>query len=578
MRAKQQQLQKKTFTRWVNTHLDDRKREVKDLSEDMEDGVNLINLMEVISGKKIGKYKKKPKMHIQKLENLNKALQFIKSEGITLVNIGSTDLNTGNLTIILGLIWTLILRYQIQKGDGGGSAKSALLDWVNKQIAPKKIKNFTDDWRDGDTLCKLLNSLAPGAVAQSGDPLKDTESAMAAAEKQLEIPRVMDAADLCGQADELSTMTYVSYFRDASQRPLPASTEQIDASTEKSYAEGSGLVGASISDPDPAEFLVHFLDAQGRPVKPSAYQVTVTDPHGAAVPVSATDKGTGLVACLYKPVTTGKYTVDVQTNGGSIKDMPLKVSVGSSADPNKTIVKGRGCETATDNDVEPAHFQVYTRTARNKPVAGEVTVKVTDPKGKGVPAAVHEADYGEYDVDWRPLTTGEHTLEVFVDGKPVKGWDPKIVNVLQGAVASLTSKAAFQFTLWTVAPDGEPETEGGQRFECTVVDDEGIPIAVDPSDNKDGSYSAKYHLTFNKDAKTGHEKHHWLVTAMVNGTHIPGSPFEHDMRGRKFEQVQAPLTLATPKSPPAKAGAGPQRRFPKARQSVIGTKGGSLLM
>ena len=53
---------------------------------------------------------------MQKNENLNNVLAFIQSEGLKLVNIGSGDIAGGNIRIILGLIWTLILRYQIQSG------------------------------------------------------------------------------------------------------------------------------------------------------------------------------------------------------------------------------------------------------------------------------------------------------------------------------------------------------------------------------------------------------------------------------------------------------------------------------
>lgn len=52
---------------------------------------------------------------------------------------GGGDIVSGNLKLILGLIWTLILHYQISMGfgidDDGGrrdglSAKQALLEWL----------------------------------------------------------------------------------------------------------------------------------------------------------------------------------------------------------------------------------------------------------------------------------------------------------------------------------------------------------------------------------------------------------------------------------------------------------------
>lgn len=70
-------------------------------------------------------------MRVQKAENVNKALEFITSRGVKLTNIGSEgglsayllfiyeipilhlDIIDGNIKLILGMIWTLILRFTI---------------------------------------------------------------------------------------------------------------------------------------------------------------------------------------------------------------------------------------------------------------------------------------------------------------------------------------------------------------------------------------------------------------------------------------------------------------------------------
>ena len=62
---------------------------IEDLYSDLEDGVLLLTLLELISGKELGKWPKKPRVRFQKLENLNRAINFIKSEGLTLVNTGA---------------------------------------------------------------------------------------------------------------------------------------------------------------------------------------------------------------------------------------------------------------------------------------------------------------------------------------------------------------------------------------------------------------------------------------------------------------------------------------------------------
>lgn len=87
--AEWKRIQKNTFTRWCNEHLKKQDVAIEDLAKDMCDGVKLIILLEVLSQKKIGRYSKKPKIHAQRMENLEMALNFItKKEGLRLVNIG----------------------------------------------------------------------------------------------------------------------------------------------------------------------------------------------------------------------------------------------------------------------------------------------------------------------------------------------------------------------------------------------------------------------------------------------------------------------------------------------------------
>jgi len=92
--------------------LSERLLKIADLATDLADGVLLINLMEVISGKKID-HTKKPRHPVQKLENCGLAINFLTREGIKLVNIGGEDIYEKNEKLILGLIWTIILRYPI---------------------------------------------------------------------------------------------------------------------------------------------------------------------------------------------------------------------------------------------------------------------------------------------------------------------------------------------------------------------------------------------------------------------------------------------------------------------------------
>ena len=89
--AEWKRIQKKTFTRWCNEHLKKQGPDliINELGEDFSDGIRLIVLLEVLSQKKVGKYSKKPRVHAQRMENIELALDFItKKEKIYLVNIG----------------------------------------------------------------------------------------------------------------------------------------------------------------------------------------------------------------------------------------------------------------------------------------------------------------------------------------------------------------------------------------------------------------------------------------------------------------------------------------------------------
>lgn len=83
------QIQRNVFTRWCNERLKVVSVEIKELPSDFLDGVKLIALVQVLSKKMVGRYSKKPRVHAQKMENVDLALKLLtKVEKIKIVNIG----------------------------------------------------------------------------------------------------------------------------------------------------------------------------------------------------------------------------------------------------------------------------------------------------------------------------------------------------------------------------------------------------------------------------------------------------------------------------------------------------------
>ena len=131
---------------------------------------------------------------------------------------GPEDIYGGNLKLILGLIWTLIRHFQIRSTGKDISTKNALLAWINTQIPDQKVTNFTTDWNDGIALCALVDRIQPDlcphyATLRRTDALENCQLGMDIADEKLNIPKLLEAADLSHtDVDELSVMTYVSYF------------------------------------------------------------------------------------------------------------------------------------------------------------------------------------------------------------------------------------------------------------------------------------------------------------------------------------------------------------------------------
>uniref|UniRef100_A0A3B4AV94 Calponin-homology (CH) domain-containing protein n=1 Tax=Periophthalmus magnuspinnatus TaxID=409849 RepID=A0A3B4AV94_9GOBI len=111
-------VQKKTFTKWVNKHLINAHRHVTDLYEDLRDGHNLISLLEVLSGETLPR--EKGRMRFHKLQNVQIALDFLRHRQVKLVNIRNDDIADGNPKLTLGLIWTIILHFQVSSSVSVG--------------------------------------------------------------------------------------------------------------------------------------------------------------------------------------------------------------------------------------------------------------------------------------------------------------------------------------------------------------------------------------------------------------------------------------------------------------------------
>ncbi|XP_061752939.1 plectin a isoform X7 [Nerophis ophidion] len=252
-------VQKKTFTKWVNKHLVkhwkvEAQRHVSDLYEDLRDGHNLISLLEVLSGETLPR--EKGRMRFHKLQNVQIALDFLKHRQVKLVNIRNDDIADGNPKLTLGLIWTIILHFQISDIQVNGqsddmTAKERLLLWSQRMVEGYpglRCDNFTSHWRDGKLFNAIIHKYRPGLVdlEQVGrqSSQKNLEQAFSVAEKELGVTRLLDPEDVdVPHPDEKSIITYVSSLYDVMPR-VPTAQHAVAANElELRWQEYYDLLG-----------------------------------------------------------------------------------------------------------------------------------------------------------------------------------------------------------------------------------------------------------------------------------------------------------------------------------------------
>ncbi|KFR16792.1 Dystonin, partial [Opisthocomus hoazin] len=228
------------------------RKHVNDLYEDLRDGHNLISLLEVLSGDTLPR--EKGRMRFHRLQNVQIALDYLKKRQVKLVNIRNDDITDGNPKLILGLIWTIILHFQISDIHVTGesedmSAKERLLLWSQQTAegyAGVCCENFTTCWRDGRLFNAIIHRYRPDLIDMNTvavqSNLANLEHAFFVAEK-LGVARLLDPEDVdVSSPDEKSVITYVSSLYDAFPK-VPEGGEGISANdVEVKWVEYQNMV------------------------------------------------------------------------------------------------------------------------------------------------------------------------------------------------------------------------------------------------------------------------------------------------------------------------------------------------
>uniref|UniRef100_A0A3P8P935 Calponin-homology (CH) domain-containing protein n=1 Tax=Astatotilapia calliptera TaxID=8154 RepID=A0A3P8P935_ASTCA len=496
-------IQQNTFTRWINEHLKCVNKRIVDLQLDLGDGLRLIALLEVLSHKKMyRKYHPRPTFRQMKLENVSVALEFLEKENIKLVSIDSKAIVDGNLKLILGLVWTLILHYSISMPVWEGedeeaeskTPKQRLLGWIQHKVPDLPITNFSQDWRDGKVLGALVDSCAPGLCPdwETWDPVRPVENAteaMQLADDWLGIPQVIAPEEIIDpSADEQSVMTYLSQFPKAKLKPGAPLKPKLNPKKARAYGPGIEPTGNRVLRP--AVFTVDTFSAgQG--------QVTVylDHPDGTREEVKSTS------------IFTFKF--------------PFEVNVDKAlGDASKVTVKGPGVEPVGNIANKPTYFDIYTAGAGT----GDVTAMIKDPQGRQNTVEVMMEDKGDsvYRCTYRPTQGGPHTITITFGGVGIPK-SPFSVDVGPACMpgACRATGRGLQPSGLRVKQVGDIKVDtrnaGSGELKVTVKGPKGVEEPVKQLSSQDGVFSYEYHPS---------SPGKYIVSITWGGQHIPKSPFE----------------------------------------------------
>ncbi|KAG8508907.1 Utrophin, partial [Galemys pyrenaicus] len=196
---------------------------ISDMFIDLKDGRKLLDLLEGLTGTSLPKERGSTRVHA--LNNVNRVLQVLHQNNVDLVNIGGTDIVDGNPKLTLGLLWSIILHWQVKdvmkdimSDLQQTNSEKILLSWVRQSTRPYSqvnVLNFTTSWTDGLAFNALLHRHKPDIFTWDSvvemSPVERLEHAFNKAQTYLGIEKLLDPEDVAVQLpDKKSIIMYLT--------------------------------------------------------------------------------------------------------------------------------------------------------------------------------------------------------------------------------------------------------------------------------------------------------------------------------------------------------------------------------
>lgn len=149
------------------------------LSSDLADGLIIFQLYEIINPgcvewPKVTRKFSRMKKFMEKLENCNYVVELGRRQKYSLVGIAGQDINEGNSTLTLALVWQLMRSYTLSVlsslNTSNAKVEQEIIKWVNEKLesagkGQSKINSFQDSKiATAKPIIDLIDAIKPGVI------------------------------------------------------------------------------------------------------------------------------------------------------------------------------------------------------------------------------------------------------------------------------------------------------------------------------------------------------------------------------------------------------------------------------
>ncbi|XP_037551061.1 calmin [Nematolebias whitei] len=388
LQVEREGVQKRTFTRWMNLHLEkcDPPLQVQDLFQDIQDGHILMALLEELSGCRLLHSFKKSSHRIFRLNNIAKVLSFLEERNVKLVSIDAADIADGNSSIILGLIWNIILFFQIKELTGNirsqfpsmsslssiptssdsdtsfsstpsdekvsvattmrenSKAIKKLLQWVQRKTRKYgvAVQDFGKSWTSGLAFLAVIKSIDSSLVdmrkALLRSPSENLEDAFRIAHYSLGIPRLLEPEDVTiNTPDEQSIIMYVSQFLEH----FPGIQENEECSQLIERSVSMGRLNFRDCELDQLRNGAHLSRVRQCS---SIFERCSTKPPPKVLISSVSEDRSVLTPCLKVAAARSWSSEDILTDSSHVEDIFSRGNV-NPRDQSSNVLKDPACDS-----------------------------------------------------------------------------------------------------------------------------------------------------------------------------------------------------------------------------------------